>query len=85
MNEPDYDDPFLEIKYALKRNYEEAARIRRMVLEQVEAGHTQRDIGRRLGIGASTLGHWIRTARAERDEHADRRNTDHLPYGRRGK
>ncbi len=50
MNEPDYSDPIFEIQYALKRNYEEARRIRRMVLEQVEAGRSQREIGRRLGV-----------------------------------
>lgn len=82
MNEPDYSDPIFEIQYALKRNYEEGRRIRRMVLEQVEAGRSQREIGRRLGVGNSTLTHWIKAARAERDGSPDRRNTDHLPSSR---
>jgi len=82
MTEIDYDDPILEIRYALKRNHDEARRIRQMVLEQIEAGRSQREIGRQLGVGNSTLTHWLKTAREERDGAAATRGTNHLPQRR---
>lgn len=80
MTDIDYDDPFLDIRYSIRRNYDEARRIREMVLKQVDAGYSRRDIARRLGMTHGTLEHWIRLARQERDGDPNRPNTDRLPY-----
>jgi transposase-like protein len=82
MTEPDYDDPFLEIRYAIRRNYAEARRIRLLVLEQLESGHSQREIGRRVGVTHSTLAHWVKLAREERDEPSTPSIGDRMPYGK---
>jgi transposase-like protein len=67
MSQPDYDDPFLAIRYAIDRHHEEAKRIRRLVLEQQERGTSRSEIGRRIGVKPSTLQHWITLAKAERN------------------
>lgn len=67
MSHPDYDDPFLAIRYAIDRHQEEARRIRRLVLEQLELGTSRSEIGRRIGVKPSTLQHWVVLAKAERD------------------
>ncbi|MDK8172409.1 hypothetical protein QP735_07670 [Curtobacterium citreum] len=80
MNEPDYDDAFIAIRYALDRHQEEAKRIRRLVLEQEELGFSRREIGRRIGVKATTLQHWVQLAKAERAGEDTSLNTNLLHY-----
>lgn len=79
MTEPSFDDPFLEIRYAIKRHREEARRIRRLVLQEEERGTSRREIARRLDMKPSTLTHWVQLARAERDGSADDNRAEHMP------
>lgn len=70
MLETEYDDPIYAIRYALARQEEEAKRIRRLLLEEVEAERvSQRELARRIGVNYRTLAYWVASARAER-EHA---------------
>jgi transposase-like protein len=83
MTSTDYDDPFYAIRYALDRHYEEAKRIRRLVLQLEETGVSRREIGRRIGVQATTLTHWVKLAKAERDESAPDPGTNYLQQSRR--
>lgn len=75
----DYEDPFLEIRYALKRNAEEARRIRRLILAQTEAGVSHREVATRIGVPYGTFTYWIRLAREERDGAQSGTTTERLP------
>jgi len=67
MPETDYYDSVYEIRYALARQEDEARRIRRLLLEEVETGPlSQREIARRIGVNYRTMTHWLQAAREER-------------------
>ncbi|WP_369076258.1 MULTISPECIES: helix-turn-helix domain-containing protein [Curtobacterium] len=71
--EPLDDDLIAEVRYTIRRNESEQKRLRQMILDLNEAGVTQRELARRIGVPLGTLTHWIRTAKADRGDPPRRR------------
>lgn len=61
-----YSDPVIAIQYAMRRHKEAARELRALILHEVEAGHSQASLARKLGMTTSTLSVWVNRARAER-------------------
>lgn len=77
MNEPDLD-PILEIRYAMRRQHDDARRLRAMLLEQVEGGMKQSVLARSVGLKERTLSTWLDLARRERRDPENA--VERLPY-----
>lgn len=80
MNDSDLD-PILEIRYAMRRQFDDARRLRAMLLEQVDAGMKQSVLARRIGMNQRTLSNWLEMARKEQRDQTD--HSERLPYGPR--
>lgn len=67
------NDLVAEVRFTIRRNEAEQKRLRRMILDLNEAGVTQRELARRIGVPLGTLTHWIRSAKQDRGDAPRRR------------